>query len=89
LILLKQEPHVKPEVCAVWAKFASFAELAPQQSPKINAKTAQIWVKYSARIRWVLTPLIAVYSGVLCANRRWALKECPALQEIYEKSQFP
>jgi hypothetical protein len=48
-----------PEVCAVWAKFAGFIELAPQQSPKINAKTAQIWVKYSTRIRWVLTLPIA------------------------------
>ena len=59
LILLKQEPHVKPEVCAVWAKFAGFATPALQCSPKISAKTAQIWVKGGARIRWVLTPLIA------------------------------
>ncbi len=59
LILLKQEPHVKPEVFAVWAKFASFSELGPKPSPKISAKTAQIWVKCGARIRWVLAPLIA------------------------------
>jgi hypothetical protein len=78
-----------PEVWAVWAKFLSFAKLAPQQSPKISAKTAQIWVKYSTRIRWVLTPLIAAYTSVLGANRPWALKECPTHQEIYEKSQFP
>ena len=59
LILLKQEPHVKPEVWAVWAKFASFTELALQRSLKISAKTARIWVKCGARIRWVLALLIA------------------------------
>jgi len=59
LILLKQEPHVKPEVCAVLAKFLSFAKLAPQCGPKISAKTAQIWVNCCARIRWVLALLIA------------------------------
>ena len=59
LILLKQEPHVKPEVWAVWAKFTGFTELALQRSAKINAKTAQIWVKCGARIRWVLALLIA------------------------------
>jgi len=42
LILLKQEPHVKPEVCAVWAKFTGFATPALQCSPKISAKTTQI-----------------------------------------------
>jgi hypothetical protein len=85
LILLKQEPHVKPEVCAVRAEFPSFTELALQQSLKISAKSARIWVKCSARIRWVLARQIAAYTGVLCANRPCALKECPALQEIYEK----
>jgi len=89
LILLKQEPHVKPEVCAVRAEFTGFTELGPKPGAKINAKTAQIWVKNCARIRWVLTVPIAAYTGVLGANRPWALKECPALQEIYEKSQFP
>ena len=89
LILLKQEPHVKPEVWAVWAEFTGFATPAPQHSPKISAKTAQIWFECGARIRWVLAQLIAAYTGVLGANRPWALKECPALQEIYEKSQFP
>jgi hypothetical protein len=59
LILLKQEPHVKPEVCAVRAEFTGFAELLPQHSPKISAKTAQIWFECDARIRWVLAGQIA------------------------------
>ena len=51
--------QVKPEVWAGWAKFTSFTDLAPQHSPKISAKTAQIWFECGARIRWVLALLIA------------------------------
>jgi hypothetical protein len=63
------------------------AECAAQL--KISVKTRQRCVKHGSRIRWVLTWTITAYRAVLGSCPCWALKECPALEKIYEKHTFP
>jgi len=55
---------------------------------KISVKTRQNSVKHGSRIRWVLTRAFAAYRADLGSRPCCALKECPALEKIYENSAF-
>jgi hypothetical protein len=56
---------------------------------KISVKTAQHSVKRESRIHRVLTRMITAHRAVLGSRPCCALKECPALEKIYENTTFP
>ena len=80
--------QVKPEVRLIAPQKPPIPAAGCADQLKISAKTRQRCVKYRGRIRWVLTWAITACRADLGSSPCWALKECPALRKIYEKSHF-
>jgi len=80
--------QVKPEVRLIAPQKPSIPAAGCADQLKISVKTRQRCVKREGRIRWVLTRAFAAYRADLGSCPWCALKECPALEKIYEKRAF-
>jgi len=80
--------QVKPEVRLIAPQKPSIPAAGCTDQLKISVKTHQRCVKHGSRLSWVLTWAITAYRADLGSRPCCALKECPALEKIYENCAF-